>query len=148
MGCNNSIMDNLANTKEMHKWDYYLNELLDFCTKIWVWIVLILMGLAGKFGLYLLGDKKLSFLQLCGSFMVASTVGIVTAFACYKYYPAPPGGISIQGVIFIPVSGILSDRIMLFIMAINAEKAVAFVESKDWMAIFKILTKKKDKKEE
>lgn len=131
----------------MHKWDYYLNEFADFFTKIWVWVVMILMGLAGKFGLYMIGDKKLSFLQLCGSFVVASTVGVVTAVTCYKMYPAPPGGISIQGAIFIPISGILSDRIMLFIMAMNGEKAMKLMSNKKVTSILKIIFSKSKKDE-
>lgn len=148
MGYNNSILDSLANTKEMHKWDYYLNETLDFFTKIWVWVVVIFMGLAGKFGLYMLGDKKLSFIQLCGSFLIAASVGITVAIICYLYYPAPPGGISIQGAVFIPISGILSDRIAMFVMAMNGDKAIKIMSNKKLMAILRIFLSKNTKKDE
>lgn len=148
MGRNNSIMDSLANTKEMHKWDYYLNEAIDFFTKIWVWVVVILMGLAGKIGLYMLGDKKLSWKQLAGSFIIAVSVGVSVAIICYLCYPAPKGGISIQGAIFIPVAAILSDRIVLFIMAMNGEKAIRLMSNKKLMSIIKIIFSKNKKDEE
>ncbi len=140
-------MDSLANKKEMHKWEDSINELFDFFTKIWVWLVMIGMGLAGKFGLYMLGDKKLSFIQLCGSFLVAASVGITVAVVCYIYYPAKEGGISIQGAIFIPISAILSDRIMLFIMAVNGDKTMKLLGDTKVLSIIKILFTKGDKKE-
>jgi hypothetical protein len=129
----------------MQKFEEIANECLNFLSKASFWIIVILMGLAGKLGLYLLGEKKLSFRQLVGSFLIAASVGIGSAIICYIHYPAPPGQISIQGAVIVPVSGILSDRILLFLMAMDAKKTMKFLSDMNWISAIKLLTSKKNK---
>jgi len=109
-------------------------------------IFVIIMGVAGKFGLYLIGDKKLSWRQLLGSLILAFVVGIVAAMICKQVFPSPEGTISYNSVAIIVLSALFSDRMVLFIMASDKTKLFEIIATRDWNAIFKILTRKnKDK---
>ncbi len=122
-------------------WDELLKTIVNLLSKSGTYILLIFLGVGGKIGLYLIGDKKLSIWHLIGSTLLAITVGITVAIICMKHFPAHDGSISVQAALLVPCATLLSDRIVMFIMAASLEKTTKLLTSKDWIAIFKIITK-------
>lgn len=121
-------------------------ELWHTINRLGVIIFVIFMGVAGKVGLYLIGDKKLSGRQLFGSLLISFSIGCSSAIICKQIFPSPPGSISYNSVGIIVLSCIFSDRLLIFIMSADKNKLFEVLATRDWKAIIKILTRKEKEK--
>ena len=115
----------------MEKQDHLIDLILEFVVKWWAWAAYIFIGLMGKIGLMLRRKVKTNIIEDVSTLLIAGFIGYLATIWCMYQYPAPQGGYSIQGAIFIPMATLLSDRLMSFLLNIN------------WIPMFEILTGKK-----
>ncbi len=110
-----------------------VNQIFDALAKWWVWILYVGIGIIGKIGMYLRGDKKETIWQHIGSVFLACFGGFLATVWCMGHYPAPTGGYSLEGAIIVPTATLLSDRLTVILWNAN------------WVAIIELLTGKKIK---
>lgn len=106
---------------------HLIDAIAAFFAKFWTWFFYIFMGLLGKIGLILRGEKKQTFIQDISSLMIAGFVGYLAAVWCMYKYPVPAGGYSIQGAIVVPMATLLSDRVISFILNVNWDPVLEFI---------------------
>lgn len=99
--------------------------------KWWVWGFYMLIGLMGKIGMYLRGERHESIGQQIGSILLGFFGGFLAMFYCMGKYPPPEHGYSIQGAIIVPVVTLLSDRLAVILWNV------------EWIKFIEILTGKK-----
>lgn len=90
----------------------FINAIYEFLSKWWAWIFYIAIGMAGKFGLDMMKQKKMSFWQLIGSACISCFIGFMAASYCMSYAPK-------LGPFIVPIATLISDRVILFLFAIN-----------------------------
>jgi hypothetical protein len=101
------------------------DELLTLFSKIWTWVCLILLGMVGMFSHNLYVGRKMTFREAIGSFGVSFFVGVLTSLLCYlqEWDKA--------GVWIVPFATLLSDKIMMAILALDWDKNI-----KEWIVDF------------
>lgn len=88
-------------------------------SKIWVWILYIIVGLVGKFSYDLLTGKKITMWQALASTGVALFFGFLSvAFCMYKEYDK-------GGMFIVPITTLLSEKLMIAIFAVDWKKVTA-----------------------
>lgn len=90
----------------------FINTVIEFASKWWAWIFYIVIGMAGKFGLDIMSQRKMGILQFIGSACISCFIGFLAASYCMAYSPK-------AGPFIVPICTLISDRIILFIFAIN-----------------------------
>ena len=88
-------------------------EILTLLTKVWVWLLLVLLGLIGKISVDMLQGRKMTGRQILSSIGIGLFVGVVTAALCvYK-------GWTQAGIVIIPIATSMSEKIMLALFSID-----------------------------
>lgn len=108
-------------------------EIIAFFTKF-TWVLYIGVGLLGKIGLMMQGQKKQTLWQIIGNLIGAGFVGYLAAMWCMYKYPCTDKGCSIESAIIVPLATLLSDRVITLLMNIN------------WKEVFQIITGVKGRK--
>lgn len=93
-------------------------ETLTFLSKAWVWILYIVVGIIGKFSHDLIMGRKLTWLQVLSSIGIALFMGFLSSVICYTRYPD-------YAAFIVPVSTLLSEKIIIAIFSIDFKKLVA-----------------------
>lgn len=102
----------LDKTNHMQKEDSLLNDIFEFLSKWWAWIFYVLIGMAGKFGLDMVRQRKMGIWQLMGSTCVSCFIGFLACSYCMVYSPK-------LGPFIVPIATLLSDRLILMLMVLN-----------------------------
>lgn len=121
-----------------------LKDVLNLVTHFWAWGAVIFTAILGRVGLYLRSSKKETGWQLFGSFCIAISVGTITAFICAKEFPSPVGSVSIDGALITAFMTWTSDKVLIFIVNMDRQKALKLISKKDLLSIFRILIGKKN----
>lgn len=89
------------------------DEILNLLSKIWTYIALIALGLIGKFSYDIISGKKITFWQALASAGIAVFIGFMAGAIC-NY-----NGWEKQQTIIIPVSTLLSEKIILALFSLD-----------------------------
>lgn len=92
------------------------DEILAWLSKGTAWLLYIAIGLIGKFSYDMITRRKITFMQALASTGAALFVGFVTGAICMH------NGLEDKQMIIIPVSTLLSEKIMLAVFTVDIRK--------------------------
>lgn len=91
------------------------DQIVDFFSKIWIWVFYIGISIIGKISSEILRGRKLTWLQVFAIIGCACFVGTCASFWCAIHYPE-------QGAFIVPVSTLLSREIVSAIVSLDYKK--------------------------
>lgn len=107
-----------------------LNGLWELLNKIWIYILVVVLGIMGKIGWELVNKKKVSFIWIIGFSMVAMCVSTLVGLWCnYKGYSHQ------LTVVLVGSSALFSRDIMMVATQMNW----ASLKDKKWTEILNLL---------
>lgn len=93
-------------------------EFLTFISKIWVWILYVLVGLMCKYSLEIRNGKKMTLAQALAGAGIAFFVGFIASVICIQ------NDMEKQGMWIVPLATLVSDKIVLALMAIDYKETI------------------------
>lgn len=109
-------MDGLPHAKMSQKVNL-IDEFIQAIVRHSAWIALIIVGIAGKFGVDILLNKKLSLWYVIGTILVAFFVGFVSSIWYSSHDPE-------MGKIMVPLLTLSSRDVLLTVRLINWGKLI------------------------
>lgn len=100
----------------------FSKEFIAFISKVWVWLLYILIGLLAKFSYDYMAGKRITWIQaLCTTFL-ALFIGYLSAVYCINH------NMEKEGMWIVPICTLISDKIVLSIIAFDYKDTV-----RDWL---------------
>lgn len=97
-------------------------EILTFLSKVWAWLIYILIGLMAKYSYDFMTGKKITFLQAMASAGIALFVGFIASVICLH------NGYEQQGMWVVPCATLVSDKIVMALFAFDYKGTIG-----DWL---------------
>lgn len=88
-------------------------EVLTFFSKIYVWLIYILVGLMAKYSYDIIKGKKISLAQALASAGIALFVGFIASVLCVN------NDMEREGMWIVPIATLLSEKIVMALFAID-----------------------------
>lgn len=92
----------------MEKW---IDEIVTAGSKVWTWVLYVLLGVMGKFSYDALSGRKISFLMSLAILGISVFVGVITSMVCFYYE------LDRAGAFLVPICTLLSEKLVLAIYA-------------------------------
>lgn len=90
----------------------FRHEFVAFCSKWWVWLCYIGIGIMGKIFNDLRRKRRMTFWQAIGGVGIAGFVGYLASIWCIKHNPY-------GGAYIVPIATLLADKILMYLLALN-----------------------------
>jgi hypothetical protein len=97
----------------------FKNEILAIISKWWVWLLYIIIGMAGKFSFDWLHGKKLSWVQVFAGIGIALFVGFISSAVCIN------NGWQDKGMYVVPLATLLSEKLVMALFSLDYKKMAA-----------------------
>lgn len=94
-------------------------EIMNFITKGWALLLYLFIGLIGKFSYDMASGKKMSWVQVLSSIGIGIFVGALTYTICIHQK------MDKEASIIVPISTLLSEKIMVALFSIDYKKIAA-----------------------
>lgn len=107
------------------------NEFLALISKVWVWLLYIIIGVAGKFSYDMLNGRKHSWIQIFAGIGIALFVGFIASAVCIH------NGWQDKGMYIVPVATLLSEKLVMALFSIDYKKLAG-----DWASYWSDKLKK------
>lgn len=101
--------------------DNIKGEIVTFFSKVWVWLLYILMGLMAKYSYDIIRGKRITLAQAFASAGIALFVGFIASVVCIN------NDMEREGMWIVPIATLLSEKIVMALFAINWNDLLA-----DW----------------
>lgn len=85
-------------------------EVILLLTKVWVWCLLVIIGIVGKFSYDITIKKKYTFATFMGTLFLAAFVGYLASVFCANK------GWDKAGQIIVPIATLMSEKILQIII--------------------------------
>lgn len=96
----------------------FKEEFLMFISKVWLWLVYIIVGIIGKFSHDFIMGKRLSWVQVFASIGIALFCGFIASMICYNNFPD-------KAAYIVPVATLLSEKLIIALFSIDYAKIFA-----------------------
>jgi hypothetical protein len=93
--------------------EQFKEEIIAGVSKIWVWLLYILMGLIAKYSYDIMRGKKITLLQAMASAGIALFVGFISSALCVQH------DMEKEGMWIVPISTLLSEKLLMALFAID-----------------------------
>lgn len=99
--------------------DAIKEEIISLFSKIWVWILYVLVGLMAKYSYDIITGKRVSFIQALASAGAAIAIGVIASAICIYH------NLENQGMFIVPGATILSDKIIIALMTVDVKSELS-----------------------